>query len=96
LFSGEFGTAIRVGRSGRIAFRQRVVGGGTALRADRRHENEAAYAGLRCRFCQLCRCQMIDAIIKRRADAGTDMRDAGQMDDDIDPREHGRPVDRLG
>ena len=91
---GELGAAIGVGRRRLVAFGQGVLGGGPALRPQRRDEHQTPHAGARRRGGKLGRRRVVDAVVLHgRGAAG--MGDAGEMDDLIDPVEQRRPIEAL-
>jgi len=72
-----------------------MVGGGTALGADRRHEDEVLHPGARGRARERGGRLVIDPVIMRWRDAAARMRNAGEMHDGVDGAEQRLPGDRL-
>ncbi len=72
-----------------------MVGGGAALGADRRHENEMPDARARGGLGKPCGGLPVDNVEQRRPGAAAGRRDAGEMNDGFDALKLRFPVERC-
>src|SRR5262249_56349756 len=94
--SGKLGPSVGVGRIWRVGFAQNIGGGRSALRADRRHKDEMAYADRFRRSRQLSGRQAVDPVIGLLGNLRPGMRNSGEMNHSLNVFQQRSPFDRAG